>query len=86
LVAPGQLPASPNPNAKRKAAKLFKPTAIEVAIAAAEYHTTERLRPSRVPSRSMIRPANVCPMAYATRNAMSTIAKSVLVHSYSIFR
>ena len=80
LVAPGQLPASPSPNANLKAAKLRRPVAIEVAMAATEYHSTDRLRPVRVPRRSIVRPAIVCPSAYATRNAMSTIAKSVFVH------
>src|SRR5580765_3487900 len=77
FVAPGQLPASPRPSAKRNAAKLRRPEAIDVAIAATEYHNTERLRPVRVPSRSIVRPAIVCPIAYATRNAMSTFAKSL---------
>ena len=59
FVAPGQLAASPSPSAKRNAQKLRRPPAIDVAIAATEYHTTARLRPTRVPSRSTIRPAIV---------------------------
>ena len=34
----------------------------------------------------MTRPAIVWPIAYATRNAISTMAKSVFVHWYSVFR
>src|SRR5688572_5240591 len=86
LVAPGQLPASPRPSANLNAPKLRIPVASEVAMAATEYHSTARLRPFRVPSRSMTRPATVCPSAYATRNAISTRAKSELVHVYSAFR
>src|SRR3954471_13925677 len=79
LVAPGQLPPSPSPSANRHAAKLERPDAKDVVIAAMEYHNTDKLRPARVPSRSMMRPANVCPIAYAARNEISTIAKSELV-------
>ena len=65
---------------KPESGEASEPVAIDVAIAATEYHSTDRLRPARVPRRSMTRPAIVCPIAYATRNAMSTIAKSVFVH------
>ena len=66
--------------------KLVSPLAIEVAIAAHEYHTTDKLRPRRVPSTSTARPASVCPTVYATRNPISTHAKSVFVHWNSVFR
>ena len=46
LVAPGQLPASPRPSANLNAPKLRIPVASEVAMAATEYHSTARLRPS----------------------------------------
>jgi hypothetical protein len=51
-----------------------------------EYQITARLNPRRVPSRSTFRPAIVWPTAYATRNAMSTQAKSVFDHAYWTFR
>src|SRR3954471_6360660 len=86
FVAPGQLPLSPRPSANLNPAKLASPVARDVAIAAIEYQRTEMLRPVRVPSRSMVRPAIVWPMAYARRKAMSTSAKSELVHRYSVFR
>src|SRR5262249_15487580 len=86
FVAPGQLAASPRPRAKRQAAKLRNPPASDVAIAAIEYQITATLNPRRVPSRSTIRPAIVWPTAYATRNAMSTHAKSLFDHAYSTFR
>ena len=86
LVAPGQLPASPRPSANRNPAKLRSPEASDVAIAATEYHSTARLRPARVPRRSIARPAIVWPIVYAARNAMSTIAKSVFVQLYSVLR
>src|SRR3954447_535668 len=86
FVAPGQLPASPRPSAKRKPVKLARPPASEVAIAAQEYQATDRLSPLRVPSTSITRPATVWPTAYATRKPISTQAKSVLFHRYSVFR
>jgi hypothetical protein len=66
--------------------KLVSPVAMDVAIAAHEYHTTDRLRPRRVPSTSMARPASVWPTAYATRNPISTHAKSVFVQWNSVLR
>ena len=39
MVAPGQLPASPSPSAKRKPQKLRRPSAIDVAMAATEYQS-----------------------------------------------
>src|SRR5215212_9802354 len=75
FVAPGQLPASPRPSANRNPTKLASPLASDVAIAAHEYHATDRLSPRRVPSTSIARPAIVWPTAYATRNPISTHAK-----------
>src|SRR5262245_10162788 len=55
LVAPGQLAASPDPSRKRKARKLLKPVASDVAIATVEYHSTAKDNPRRVPRRSNMR-------------------------------
>src|SRR5215469_365819 len=74
LVAPGQLADSPAPSRKRKTAKLEKPLASAVAIEITEYHSTDRLSPRRVPTRSMKRPHNVCPTEYATRKLISRFA------------
>src|SRR5262249_13638856 len=81
-----QLAASPSPSAKRHAAKLRSPPASDVVIAAIEYQSTATLKPRRVPRRSTIRPAIVWPAAYATRNAISTQAKSAFDHRYSVLR
>src|SRR6266540_5451785 len=56
FVAAGQLADSPAPSKKRKSAKLRKPTASEVSIAAIEYQMTVIVSPLRVPTRSMRRP------------------------------
>ena len=63
LVAAGQLAASPAPSRKRKAQKLFRPTAAEVAMAASEYQVTASDRPLRVPRRSITRPDTACSTA-----------------------
>src|SRR5215813_10964648 len=62
FVAAGQLADSPAPSRKRKNAKLRKPPASDVSIAAIEYQMTVIVRPLRVPMRSIRRPARVCPM------------------------
>src|SRR5207253_551445 len=62
FVAAGQLADSPAPNRKRKTAKLRKPTASEVSMAAIEYQATVTVSPLRVPTRSMIRPETVWPI------------------------
>jgi hypothetical protein len=59
LVAPGQFPASPAPSRKRIRQKLRKPVAMEVSMAATEYHSTMIERPFFVPIRSKIRPFTV---------------------------
>src|ERR1700746_2671802 len=74
LVAPGQLADSPAPSRNRKAAKLRKPVASEVAIEINEYHKTEMLSPRRVPTRSMNLPHAVWPTAYAMRKLISRFA------------
>src|SRR5215470_4933068 len=61
LVAAGQLADSPAPSKKRKNAKLRKPPANDVSMAAIEYQMTVIVRPLRVPMRSIKRPARVCP-------------------------
>src|SRR5258707_8866569 len=50
FVAPGQLAASPAPSRNRNAAKLFSPTAADVAIATTEYQSTPSDKPRRVPN------------------------------------
>src|SRR6476661_11209355 len=62
LVAAGQFADSPAPRRKRKNAKLRKPPASDVSIAAIEYQMTVMVRPLRVPMRSIKRPERVCPM------------------------
>src|ERR1700719_1123052 len=52
FVAPGQLAASPAPSKNRKAAKLLRPVAREVATATPEYQSTAKDNPRLVPSRS----------------------------------
>src|SRR5215472_7631209 len=52
FVAPGQFAASPEPSRNRKPAKLFRPVAVEVAMATIEYQKTARESPRRVPSLS----------------------------------
>ena len=59
-MAPGQFAASPAPSRKRKAQKLRRPAANEVSTATVEYHSTDSVRPLRVPTRSSTRPATVC--------------------------
>src|SRR5437764_1350454 len=86
FVAAGQLADSPAPSRKRKNMKLRRPTASDVSIAATEYQTTVIVRPRRVPIRSTTRPHTVWPTEYATRNAITTSAKSSLFHAYSVFR
>src|SRR5437660_7412593 len=56
LVAPGQLAPSPAPSRNRNAAKLFSPTAADVAMATSEYQSTASDRPRRVPNLSSKRP------------------------------
>src|SRR5271154_1626281 len=74
LLAPGQLADSPAPSRKRNAAKLAMPVANGVSSETIEYHVTLMVRPSLVPRRSICRPQTVCPMEYATRNAMAILA------------
>src|ERR1041385_7590255 len=62
LVAAGQLADSPAPSRKRKNAKLRRPPASDVSMAAIEYQITVIVRPLRVPIRSIKRPERVCPM------------------------
>src|SRR6267143_2817366 len=61
LLAPGQLADSPAPSRKRKKAKLKRPLAREVKRETVEYQMTLRVRPRRVPTRSISRPHRVCP-------------------------
>src|SRR6185436_2230491 len=56
FVAAGQLADSPAPSRKRKNAKLRRPPASDVSIAAIEYQMTVIVRPFRVPIRSIKRP------------------------------
>src|SRR5215470_61068 len=49
LVAAGQLADSPAPSRKRKKAKLRRPPANDVSMAAIEYQMTVIVRPFRVP-------------------------------------
>src|SRR5579863_8788532 len=74
LVAAGQFADSPAPRKNRNPAKLKKPWASEVNIEMMEYQMTVRVRPRRVPMRSMSRPNTDCPMEYATRKAMAMLA------------
>src|SRR5271154_5127657 len=67
LVAAGQFADSPAPRKNRNVAKLTKPLARDVSMETIEYQITVRVRPRRVPMRSMRRPNTVCPMEYATR-------------------
>src|SRR2546423_212477 len=62
FVAAGQFADSPAPSRKRKTAKLRKPTAKEVSIAAIEYQMTVIVSPLRVPTRSRMRPEMVWPI------------------------
>src|SRR6185436_3656017 len=62
LVAAGQFADSPAPSKKRKTAKLRRPTASDVSIAAIEYQMTVIVSPRRVPTRSMKRPETVWPI------------------------
>src|SRR5579863_4345386 len=71
LVAAGQFADSPAPRKNRKPAKLKKPLANDVSIEMIEYQITVRVRPRRVPMRSMSRPNTLCPMEYAMRKAMA---------------
>ena len=59
FVAAGQFADSPAPSRKRKKAKLRRPPASDVSIAAIEYQITVIVRPFRVPMRSIKRPASV---------------------------
>src|SRR6185436_15009110 len=61
FVAAGQFADSPAPSRKRKTAKLRRPTASEVSIAAIEYQMTVIVSPLRVPTRSIRRPDTVWP-------------------------
>src|SRR5689334_4088853 len=61
FVAAGQLADSPAPSRKRKKAKLRRPPASDVSMAAIEYQITVIVRPLRVPMRSIKRPATVWP-------------------------
>src|ERR1022692_2041454 len=79
LVAAGQFAASPAPSRKRKKQKLRSPPASDVSAAAAEYHSTERVRPRRVPTWSMSLPHTLWPIVYATRKEITIVAKSPLV-------
>jgi len=74
LFAPGQFADSPAPSRNRKNAKLLSPVAAEVSSETAEYHATLMVSPRRVPTRSINRPQTVCPMEYATRNAIAIFA------------
>src|SRR5579872_5487074 len=71
LVAAGQFADSPAPRRKRNVAKLVKPRAREVDIEISEYQITVRVRPRRVPTRSIKRPKMLCPIVYATRKAIA---------------
>src|SRR4029077_3453645 len=62
FVAAGQFADSPAPSRNLKTAKLRKPTASEVSIAAIEYQMTVTVRPLRVPTRSITRPETVWPI------------------------
>src|SRR4051794_3805696 len=74
LVAAGQLADSPAPRRRRKKAKLRKPLAIAVHMEMIEYPKTVKVRPLRVPTRSITRPKTVCPMEYAMRKPISRFA------------
>src|SRR5579864_317868 len=62
LVAAGQLADSPAPSKKRNPAKPAKPRANAVDMDTTEYHATLRLKPRRVPIRSIRRPKTVWPI------------------------
>src|ERR1700693_5780892 len=74
LSAPGQYADSPAPSKTRKNAKLLSPLASEVSSETAEYQATLIVSPRRVPTRSIHRPQTVCPIVYATRNAIAIFA------------
>src|SRR5215212_10136336 len=76
FVAPGQLAASPAPSRNRNAAKLFSPTAADVAIATIEYQSTASDSPRRVPSLSSRRPETTWKIVYPQRKAITIRAKS----------
>ena len=69
FAAPGQLPASPNPNRKRKHCKLKSPVASACAILARLHTIIEIVNPRRFPTRSYSRPESAWLSVYATRNA-----------------
>src|SRR5205085_11732134 len=52
FAAPGQFPASPNPNTNRNALRLARPRANAWAIAATDQSTIEQTKPNFVPTRS----------------------------------
>src|SRR5580658_6905268 len=74
LVAAGQFADSPAPRKNRNVAKLAKPFARDVSMETIEYQITVRVRPRRVPMRSIRRPNTVCPMEYATLKASAIFA------------
>src|SRR5215217_7335676 len=86
FVAAGQLADSPAPSRKRNNAKLRRPPASDVSIAAIEYQMTVIVSPFRVPMRSINRPETVCPIEYAARNAITIVAKFWLFQPYCCFR
>src|SRR5277367_969319 len=86
FVAPGQFPPSPAPNMNRKSAKLRSPTAVAVAIATSEYHSTANESPFRVPSLSNNRPETNWKIVYPHRNAITISAKSEFDQWNSTFR
>src|SRR6185436_5992921 len=59
FVAAGKFADSPAPRRKRKNAKLRRPPASDVSIAAIEYQITVIVSPLRVPMRSINRPETV---------------------------
>src|SRR5437867_10103748 len=71
LVAAGQFADSPKPSRNRNAQKLRSPPAREVNIATAEYQSTEKVSPRRVPTWSISRPHTLCPIAYARRKEIT---------------
>ena len=74
LVAPGQLPDSPSPRKKRNPMNEYRPRASGVRTETIEYHKTVSVSPRFVPMRSISLPLRVCPMEYATRNAITRLA------------
>src|SRR6266513_719231 len=79
LLAPGQLADSPAPSRKRNRAKLERPLASEVNREMTEYHVTLRVRPRRVPTRSISRLHMVYPTESEMHNVFLIVALPISV-------